>query len=42
MNGKYDIVISSSNMTYSFTVKRKITLITGDSGEGKTYLLSLL
>lgn len=42
MRGKYLIEVKDRNTVYTFEVKRKVTLITGDSATNKTRLLDLL
>lgn len=42
MIGKYDIRIRNKFVTYEFCVKRKYTIIRGDSGTGKSYLCKMI
>lgn len=42
MVGKYNIRISSKKVVYEFDVKRKYTIIKGDSSTGKTYLYNMV
>ncbi len=42
MKGSYQIRIESKFLTYSFTVRRNITIIRGDSATGKTTLIAML
>lgn len=42
MVGKYDISISTRRVRYDFSIKRKYTIINGDSGSGKTRLVKLI
>lgn len=42
MTGKYHIKIRNKYVTYEFEVKRKYTIIRGDSATGKTYMVRLL
>lgn len=41
MTGKYHIEISTREVHYSFMVKRKFTIISGDSATGKSTLYQL-
>ena len=42
MVGKYDVSISTRRVRYDFSIKRKYTIINGDSGSGKTRLVKLI
>lgn len=42
MNGAYRVQLKSNRISYDFEVKRKITMIRGDSGTGKTTMMNLL
>lgn len=42
MVGKHHIVVRNKYVTYSFEIKRKYTIIRGDSATGKTYMCSML
>lgn len=42
MKGSYRIQVSTKKVKYDFTVHRNITVIQGDSGTGKTTLISLI
>lgn len=42
MTGRIKISVSNRNLKYDFEIKRKITVIQGDSGTGKTTLLRLI
>ncbi len=42
MVGKYHITVTSKWLRYDFDVKRKITIIQGDSATGKTTLIQLI
>lgn len=41
MTGKYHIEISTREVHYNFIVKRKFTIISGDSATGKSTLYQL-
>ena len=36
MKGSHRIIVESRKVKYDFTIKRNITILTGDSGLGKT------
>ena len=38
MKGSHRIIVESRKVKYDFTIKRNITILTGDSGSGKTVL----
>ena len=42
MTGEYRIYVKSKSVVYDFSIRRKITVIVGDSGSGKTRFVSLL
>ena len=42
MVGKYEIAIGNKRIHYSFFIKRRITVVKGNSGTGKTTLLNLI
>mgnify|MGYP000975839891 CR=1 FL=1 len=42
MKGKHQIVVQNKRIHFSFSVKRNITLIKGDSATGKTTLFSMI
>lgn len=42
MKGSHRIIVESRKVKYDFTVKRNITILTGDSGSGKTVLMELI
>ena len=42
MKGTYNIVVQSRRMQYKFTIRRNITVISGDSATGKTTLIELI
>ena len=42
MNGSHRIIVESRKIKYDFTIKRNITILTGDSGSGKTVLIELI
>lgn len=42
MIGKYDILVENNKVSFSFTIKRKITIINGESATGKSYFFKLL
>lgn len=39
MRGSHRIIVESKKVKYDFTIKRNITILTGDSGSGKTVLI---
>lgn len=42
MRGKIKIYVKNRHITFSFTLERNITVITGDSGTGKTKLINMV
>lgn len=42
MKGSHRIIVESKKIKYDFTIKRNITILTGDSGSGKTVLIELI
>ena len=42
MKGDFEVELKSDYCNYKFTIKRKITILTGDSAAGKSYLISLI
>lgn len=42
MVGKYKVTVSSKKLRYEFEVKRNITILSGDSGTGKTTLIKMI
>lgn len=42
MRGSYEITVRNKNAEYNFVVRRKYTLLTGDSGTGKSMLYRML
>jgi len=42
MKGSHRIIVESRKVKYDFIVKRNITILTGDSGSGKTVLIDLI
>ena len=42
MVGKYNIRITTKKVVYEFDVKRKYTIVKGDSSTGKSYLYTLV
>lgn len=42
MKGAHRIIVESRKIKYDFTIKRNITILTGDSGSGKTVLIELI
>ena len=42
MKGSHRIIVESRKVKYDFTIKRNITILTGDSGSGKTVLIELI
>lgn len=42
MTGAHRIIVQSKRVKYDFIVRRNITIITGDSGIGKTTLISMI
>ena len=39
MKGSHRIIVESRKVKYDFIIKRNITILTGDSGSGKTVLI---
>lgn len=42
MNGKHTLIIKNKHCTYKITINRNITVITGDSGIGKTSIWNMI
>ena len=42
MRGAHRIIVESRKVKYDFVVKRNITILTGNSGSGKTVLIDLI
>ena len=42
MENLYDIVINSKRLQYKFSINRKLTILRGDSGTGKTQLIEAI
>ncbi len=42
MKGSHRIIVESRKVKYDFIIKRNITILTGDSGSGKTVLIDLI
>lgn len=42
MKGKMRIYVKNRHITFSFTLERNVTVITGDSGTGKTKLINMV
>lgn len=42
MKGSHRIIVESRKVKYDFVIKRNITVLTGDSGSGKTVLIDLI
>ena len=42
MKGSHRIIVESRKVKYDFVIHRNITIITGDSGSGKTVLIDLI
>ena len=42
MKGAHRIIVESKKIRYDFTIKRNITILTGDSGSGKTLLIDFI
>ncbi len=42
MRGKIKIYVKNRHITFSFTLERNVTVITGDSGTGKTKLINMV
>lgn len=42
MKGSHRVIVESKKVKYDFVLKRNITILTGDSGSGKTVLIDLI
>lgn len=42
MKGKVKIAVKNRNVSFNFTLERNITILTGDSGTGKTKLINMI
>ncbi|XCP85561.1 ATP-binding protein [Roseburia hominis] len=42
MKGSHRIIVESKKVKYDFIIKRNITILTGDSGSGKTVLIDFI
>lgn len=42
MKGSHSVIVESKKVKYDFTVRRNITILTGNSGSGKTVLIDLI
>ena len=42
MKGAHRVIVESRKVKYDFIIKRNITILTGDSGSGKTVLIDLI
>ena len=42
MKGSHRVIVESRKVKYDFVIKRNITILTGDSGSGKTVLIDLI
>ena len=42
MRGSVHIKVYSDKVSYNFTITRKVTIITGDSGTGKSVMVQML
>lgn len=42
MKGAHRVIVESKKIKYDFTVKRNFTILTGDSGSGKTILIDFI
>lgn len=42
MKGSHRIIVETRKVKYDFTIKRNISILTGDSGSGKTVLIELI
>ena len=42
MKGKFNLVVKNNKISYDLSIERSITVIQGNSGSGKTYLINLL
>lgn len=42
MTGSYHVMVQNNRVTFEFDIRRNITIVRGDSGTGKTVLMTLL
>ena len=42
MKGSHNVIVETEHMKYTFTIRRNITIVLGDSGTGKTTLVDYL
>ena len=42
MKGAHRVIVETKKIKYDFVVKRNITILTGDSGSGKTVLIDYI
>lgn len=42
MKGEVKIAVKNRNVSFNFTLERNITILTGDSGTGKTKLINMI
>lgn len=42
MKGSHRVIVESKRIKYDFIINRNITILTGDSGSGKTVLIDLI
>lgn len=42
MKGSHRVIVETKKVKYDFTVKRNVTILTGDSGSGKTILIDMI
>ena len=42
MRGKYNIIIANNKVEFNLVVDRKVTIVKGDSGTGKTTLYRII
>lgn len=42
MKGAHRVIVESKKLKYDFVIRRNITILTGDSGSGKTVLIDLI
>ena len=42
MKGAHRIIVETSKIKYDFVIKRNITILTGNSGSGKTLLIDYI
>ena len=42
MKGSHRIIVETKKIKYDLTVQRNLTILTGDSGSGKTVLIDLI